>query len=412
MVEIKEPTPSVPLYRRVINFDNLEIKDLLLSFSVITYISGFLITNFFLGYLGIVHFDLLRVKYIISGFMYLLFLLSILFPIYGLIHTLKESHGNSKFFLIYRVCWFTFIAYGIILFLTVFVSRLAGTSILKIGFVGKSSVIPLSEYLVSSLPLVYNFALSTVFLTIILIPIIFLFIISIIIIFNPSSNGQKFNRKESLTRFLKLGGDGFWEFIKSILQFLLVIFIGTFILAYVVRVFTYFVSDDFLASFLFSSTNTTLISLNDGWLRLFIISFSIYLFLTVLVTIPYFLYDSSSKRKTSPDLYNFPENVLWNIFFVTIFVTFTLSVYTIAIYPLLPQQLGGGRPIPVSVEANLEKNESKSSEVNNILLIDRTSSTMIFLVINKQNMNNDIVEVSNSQITSITYLNTPVSYPP
>ena len=108
MVELKEPTSNnQSFFNKVFNYKNFDSKDYLLGLTLLTYISGFLITNFFLGSLGVVHFDLLRVKYIISGILYLFFLASILFPTFGLRYVLRENSDRSWMYLIFRACIYT-----------------------------------------------------------------------------------------------------------------------------------------------------------------------------------------------------------------------------------------------------------------------------------------------------------------
>lgn len=409
MIEAREPTSNRPFYKRVIKFDKLEFKDYLLILTFLTYVSGFLITNFFLGSFGVVHFDLLRVKYIISGILYLSFILAILLPVYGFVYTLRVNIDKSKPFIIFRACWYTLLVYTGIFLIIELISLLAGSSYIYIGFPYQSKTIPLSLYLESSFLPIAGLALRFVLFSLALLPFMIMFIFLAVVISNPEEDGKKLTRKETARRFFISLKDDFGTIIKGILIFFLVIFIFLLIFLLVVSILLYYVSSDLPTLYQPSSSG---ILLGEGWNRFFIISISFYIVISLFLSLPFLL--TNKKREQTEDEYklSYPENLLYNVLFITIFLTITLSVYTTAIYPLLPQQLGGGKPIPVKVDANIENFESVSSAINDIYLIDRTSRSTIFLVDDYKQQKFEIVEVSNPHITSITYLSNPLAFPP
>jgi hypothetical protein len=76
--------------------DNLQkAGNYLLSATIICYIVGFIITNIYLGSLGVVNLDLLKSRYVLTGILFIIFLAAITYQIYGLIHLLRENTNQS-----------------------------------------------------------------------------------------------------------------------------------------------------------------------------------------------------------------------------------------------------------------------------------------------------------------------------
>ena len=66
------------------------LSNYLLGLTILCYISGFAITNLYLGSLGIVNLDILRSRYLLTGMLFIIFIGTIGFLLYGLWNTLRE----------------------------------------------------------------------------------------------------------------------------------------------------------------------------------------------------------------------------------------------------------------------------------------------------------------------------------
>ncbi len=78
-----------------------------IAIALLCYLTGFAITNMYLGSLGIVNLDILRARYILAGLLFLFFLGVIGYLVYGLIHTLRTTRYMTAVNVISRVVWFS-----------------------------------------------------------------------------------------------------------------------------------------------------------------------------------------------------------------------------------------------------------------------------------------------------------------
>lgn len=98
----------------------------------------------------------------------------------------------------------------------------------------------------------------------------------------------------------------------------------------------------------------------------------------------------------------------WMIYFTAIAIGVIPQLYALGVYPGIPQQLGGGQILPVTVitssaELKLDLNDSN----NDVYMIDRASSNTLFLLVSKNQKEYRVIEISSALIESITYLSTP-----
>jgi hypothetical protein len=84
-----------------------------------------------------------------------------------------------------------------------------------------------------------------------------------------------------------------------------------------------------------------------------------------------------------------------------------IPVYSLGVYPYLPQRIGGGGIIAVQVVTPLKMLCKQFADPSmRTYLVDRTSSSLIFQLVKEQESQlkeNVIMEVANSQIQSIVY---------
>ena len=127
---------------------------------------------------------------------------------------------------------------------------------------------------------------------------------------------------------------------------------------------------------------------------------------TTLLSIVYAGKTTSSEPKEKS--LNKPKELLkkmvgW-VYISTIFITFLIPVYSYGIYPLIPQQIGGGKPVPVMVFTNdPEIQISLQSPECDSYIIDRTSSSVLLLCINSNKTDFKVFEVQMSKIDTILF---------
>ena len=96
------------------------------------------------------------------------------------------------------------------------------------------------------------------------------------------------------------------------------------------------------------------------------------------------------------------------IYLIALCITIVVPVYALGVYPLLPQQIGGGRALRVEVTtANQDLNSDFANPELETYLIDRASDNSLFLVTDKSRQHYRVVEVSSSLIQSIVYNQSP-----
>lgn len=105
----------------------LELNRHVLSLAALCYAVGFVITNLYLGSFGVVNFDILRVRYILAGMLFALFMAIIIGPVYGLVHVLRSQEDSSVAITLSTVFFFTANRYAVILIGVLAIGAFAST---------------------------------------------------------------------------------------------------------------------------------------------------------------------------------------------------------------------------------------------------------------------------------------------
>lgn len=252
--------------------------------TLIIYVAGFIVQNLHLGFLGVVNLDGIRVRYLLSGTLFISFIGSVLLPFYGLLHLLRD-HWN--------------------------------TSLLKT----------------------------------------------------------------------------FWGFMKYSFQVYV-------LLSTVVFGMQYLSGSN--SRFIVSGQNVV----KYQWTNFIVAAFMLYFLLALVLLIFFLIYKyfqhridkMLDKRKDGP----IEKYGIWLYFFF--FVAILASIYTLTVYPYIPQQIGGGSLLSVEVITSSAKlAEQVSNPLHDVYLVDRTSSGAIFMVVDKQTEAKRVLEVANSQIEFLMY---------
>lgn len=147
-IEQRLPATLRPIYK---------LNEHVLGATLICYILGFIITNLHLSSFGIVNFDVLRVRYILTGLSFLLFTGTIIVPMYDLFYTFREYHGKPFWKKILRFLWHYFVFFAFISVLSYILQFLGNTKLSDVSnFIGASLLL----YLLISGLLLFAYALS------------------------------------------------------------------------------------------------------------------------------------------------------------------------------------------------------------------------------------------------------------
>jgi hypothetical protein len=85
-----------------------------------------------------------------------------------------------------------------------------------------------------------------------------------------------------------------------------------------------------------------------------------------------------------------------------------VPVYSIGVYPYLPQQIGGGQLISVDVHSSSDDIDLMfTKQTNETFLIDRAPNNSLFLIVDQPTKKYKIIEVANSSIDSIVFYESP-----
>ena len=117
------------------------------------------------------------------------------------------------------------------------------------------------------------------------------------------------------------------------------------------------------------------------------------------------LRNKNKNKSVSSDIVG--DNFLLIYAFIPV-IAIIFSVYAFGVYPYLPQQIGGGRLIPVEVTSSSNDMDTIfSAQANETYLIDRATSNSLFLIVDQPTEKYKILEVSNDLIESIVFYESP-----
>jgi hypothetical protein len=367
--------------------------------TLICYVTGFVITNLFLGSLGVVSLDVLRVKYVLTGLLFLIFLGVATFLVYGFLRTLRKYHGMSNAGLLFEIVVYSLMRFGFLVILASTLDTLAGISSKPpIGIPGVSPPSELSLWL-QDVP--HNLVLQTSVigftLLIVLLPILLVGLI-VIAINSNKKDGMRASRRDRLAKAVSYIAQP-----VKIGRILAVIFL---MLAFLTG----------LSLLNFISTNRvgsqpSPAGLSGGWLRFVGGAFLLYVMAAIFMLVPRSEPSERSENAESEATragHDPTQRYASWIVTLAVIIGLVVPLYALGIYPSLPQQIGGGMLVSVEImSASAELQESFSDPATEVYLLDRSSSRSIFLFVNEQQQTQKIMEVANSQIQSITYQSFP-----
>lgn len=350
--------------------------------TIICYLCGFIITNMYLGSLGVVNFELLRTRYVLTGALFLSFWGLIIFLIWGLNKTNQNNQNKPIKTILFEAIYYSIFNLGCIYFILQAISIVSGSyTSASLGIPGTSKSISwLNWFKFESLN---SLKYSTMVFSILIVSIMFMY--TIVETINQKGKFEKKSLKVIFVDILKNIKD-----TKSI-GILVLIFLFSYFL---------FLSNNLL-KFIATQSNMQLssTSLSDGWIIFYIVVMSIYIPIAFLITIPYISLKESKRENKNDNHWLLAKTLL-----ITVAISLILHIYVFTIFPEIPQQIGGGKLIPVLLTVDSIQLDSKLNlDTNRIYLVDRTSDSILILIEQKNGSGKRLMEVASSNIESITY---------
>ena len=366
-----------------------KLTNYLVGLGLLCFLLGFVVSNLYLGSLGIVNLDMLRARYVLVGALFLAFLGAIFYLMYGLRQVFQRNRWEEPWTIIGRL-----ISYSLRTVMLLYVVVLAGSVLAgsvtspPVGTPGLSMTPSWSDWLSTEPRRILT--TSTMFFGAVLLVVAVL--CAVIIVINPKDRyGSREPRRVLIRRMV---GD----LRNNWLTLLVGLFVIALVMWTVMSLSSFFVverADGILGGY------SPLLS---GWFRFLLGIVTIYLaFGTVLVMIlmPHRRSVSKDKDDVQEDPMSGSPAVLWA---AAMAVSLILPIYALGIYPALLQQIGGGQVLRVEVAVSSDAlKPTLEADQNELYMVDRAPGTTMFLIVNNDTQETSVMEVSNSLIESITY---------
>jgi hypothetical protein len=369
----------------------------LVGIALLCYLTGFVITNMYLGSLGIVNLDILRARYILSGLLFLFFLSAIAYLIYGLIQTLRRNRQLSLQNLVWKVAWYSFQNIAILYLSIPAIAILAGLhSRLPVGIPQLSLNKSWSNWFAGAPIIILKQSVAHWASLVIMLAVIFSILIIVICVYPKDKYGVRKPRKH-------LMGELF-ESIKqkklNLVAFLLGLFVFLLAINFIFDLLGFIASNRISTS----SASSLPILFPEGWRRYFVAIVLIYGLPAVFLTFFFIIGSSSSPEEEEIPL----ARTSASIYLTAIAIVIIVPVYALGIYPYLPQHIGGGSMLRVELLVSSDELKPYFADPNvETYLIDRTSNSSLFLLLNKEKQKTRVMEIASGLVKSITYNPTP-----
>jgi hypothetical protein len=366
----------------------LKLSEVVLAGTVVFYVAGFVITNLYFGSLGIVSFDVLRARYVLTGFLFAVFLGLFAFLVYGLVLILREHpEDTSALRLFADIAYYSLTRVALVSFCVLALIALSGsTGSPPVGTPSAPRPLPWSEWFSSVPGLAWSAVRHAAGMLLAALALIFLVVVVLLVI-NPAADENATSYREWL--FRRATSLTTWKGVLLVLSGTLVAFA---ILNVAMGLIHFLTTNE--VTFASDSSGRLL---SPPVVRFTGAVFGLYGAAgAVLVYVR--LVASGEKEFGGDPTRQQAGLVLW----VAILIAIVLPLYALGVYPSIPQQVGGGMVVQVEV---LTSKEDVSAWLGvpsaDVYLIDRTSNSALFLVVDRHSRR--VVEVANSELQAITY---------
>jgi hypothetical protein len=376
------------------------VADHAVGFTLICYVLGFVVTNLYLGTLGLVNFDVLRVRYILTGLLFAVFVATIAVPLHSLFYSLARKVDRSRRALVSEAVTVSMEVYGFVFLSGVVLASLAGRAADAPPGVPELSPHLTWQSLYSGFFRTFFNPLNILFFTI---GFAIIVAISLTVLGRgvtdvsdiADKGGFKFEHYRNIGRWAAKPRN--WpRLVGAVLTAILALFLWNSLVNLLVLSGIY--------------TRPFSWTLPRGWWRFIGYAFLIYvcagglLLWAVTRQWPPFTTGEPSGESKATRMGTLVPGTTFTLALVGCLVV----LFAVGIYPHLPQQVGGGSPIRIEL---MTKDDSLNRLVGGpdtqIYLLDRTSAATLIMVVNSKNKTWRIVEVTNTQVDGIAYLPPP-----
>lgn len=369
-----------------------KIANYLLVAASLCYLSGFAITNIYIGSLGIANVDILRSRYILSGLLFLGFVGGIAFLVYGFYKTLLEFSDHPRRYIlkmaIRRSVFSIFVLCVVISTIGVFAGSRSTPTVSHP--MPQLSTVLLNWIQTSLLPFVL--VTGGLLVLTVIVPALQSLALTVITFLAKTRAATEKMTRPSPTKY-------FWSswvtISRSASQYTIFLAIACFVPL-------------LLNSLISGGANTPYDSLpflpSGPWWRYFFGMVLTFILIAIFVTYLRFFNTKASPRPSAN-----PLNRIGSFVALAALLTFiVVPAYAMGIYPALPQQIGGGNPIKVTITTSNADLKQQFADPNiDTYLVDRTSSSTLLVLASKSTKTEVALEAANDQVETITYLRTP-----
>ena len=371
------------------NFPKFNVQNLsnyVLGLSVLLYLAGFLITNMFFSSFGIVNLEILKTRYITTGATFLIFVGILFYLFKALFETLIQNDNRAIHHQIWEVFVISYKNIFVLIFLIIAFSHFS-------GYINNESIrsfldpdFPISDWLQSSPSVIFQDVNKFFVFAIISILSVFIFILIILLI----SKNKDQSLKKVISDFFK----NFFEMKFAIIKYVFGFYIFLYLYFGLSSIFTYLIRNGN------GETNYKLIAIpyQIAWFRYLIAIIIVYLLCAIFISFIFMVRTESNTNKSGNQVSKHSSL----IFVAAIFVMIIFPIYSKFVYPYLPQHIGGGKPVEISINYFTDELNNKLKSIDKIYLIDKSNNSTILMLID---LNDDyhIFEIDNDQIISINY---------
>lgn len=364
---------------------------LFVSATVLCFVAGFAITNTYLGSLGVATFDILRVRYVLSGLLFSLFIGVIAFLLAGVVKILRQRNENERLKTINRIIWYSVFNLTVVSMVISAISVFGGLRGTRID--NPPGTIRALDWTVWWSQEPYRILYSVLTLAGLLVAAV-LTIGILVILANPQKkDSPHVSRRQGFREWFQFLRKSGWTGLQSLagaLAFLL-------FLQLLASAMSFWMTGAIQTRSMLAS------SLEAGWNEYFFAIALVYSIATAYLCFVS-LFSVSYDLGSALPFISFTSYA----YLVAAAILIGIPIYALKIYPYLPQQVGGGQPIPVQIIAN-SGSGSTASLFNSMstYLIDRTDSSYIFLVRNPVGATDEYIEIRSGLIDGIQYVSQP-----
>lgn len=386
-------TPKSSFFQKLAKYSEYSI-----GIGVLLYVLGFVIENVFLGSFGISLFDILKARYILIGFLFAIFLLAVGIPTFDIVLFFRDSIKIPFYKVIIRLFKNSGILFATLFFIGLILEILAGPQdSLPLNVAEINPIQPLSVWISMAFPdLILKWFRTMAGLGLVVIVILFLVLI-VMVILNPKIEDKKISRKELLKEFfsnVKKTG------LSPILDFIGILFLFFFFFPMITSLIIFLTTSKISAG----STGIMSFSIDFSSVYFRFLVAVVLCYLGISIAFISIIYQGKVVGTGSSSTPRLLDRVMGWSYLVAIIIVFLIPIYTYGVYPQIPQQIGGGKPVNVEIIANEPGIQNQLQQPDcKPYLIDRTSSSILILCANNAPKTYEVIEVQLNKIDMIIF---------